>query len=108
MASSKKSVKKPILLGILALCVVAFIVIPKPQHLVYKRAKVVSEGLYWDGFGKSGVLLDANASFVRYDTDTDHLHICYNTGGDKDVCQQYTVIENKGLFSAVIYLINNL
>lgn len=81
------------------------IVLPKPQLLRYEKANIVSEAVYWEGFGASGVLSDADASFVTLDSDTDHLHICYGTPSDIRNCQIYQVVENKGFISALVFLL---
>lgn len=90
-------------LAISFVAIFAFIATPKPQLLQYEKANIVSEAIYWEGFGNSGVLSDANASFVKLDTDTDHLHICYGTPSDISNCQIYKVVRNKGFFGALIF-----
>ena len=80
--------------------VVAIVVVPKPLLLKYKSANIVSETIYWDSFGSSGMLSDANADFVKYDRETQHLHICYGKNTQSN-CQDYQVIENKGMFAAL-------
>ena len=74
--------------------------IPKPELIKYESANMVSEGVYWDGLGSSGMLFDANASFVKIDKDTNHLHICYGAKETSN-CQQYRIIENQGLAGAI-------
>ena len=83
------------------IAMLVFIAIPKPQLLQYENANIVSEAIYWDGFGSSGILSDANASFVKLDTDTNHLHICYGTPSNISNCQIYNVIHNKGFVGAL-------
>ena len=90
-------------LTIAVLAIVVFIATPKPQLLQYENANLVSEAIYWDGFGHSGILSDANASFVKFDTDTNHLHICYGTPSHLSNCQIYNVIRNKGFVGALYF-----
>lgn len=99
--------KKIIRLG-LVVAVVALVAVftPKPQLLKYGSANIVSEAIYWDSFGASGVLSDANADFVKYDRETQHLHICYGKNTQAN-CQDYQVIENKGMLAAFWHWLNN-
>lgn len=77
---------------------------PKPQLIKYKSANIVSEAVYWQGFGRSGSLSDANASFVLMDEETNHLHVCYGIESDRSNCQEYVVLENKGFTGAIGWL----
>lgn len=88
---------------IASIAVATFIATPKPQLLQYEKANIVSEAVYWEGFGSSGTLSDANASFVKLDKDTEHLHICYGTPSDISNCQIYKVVRNKGFVAALIH-----
>ena len=90
-------------LAITGVTVAVFIATPKPQLLQNEKANIVSEAVYWEGFGTSGTLSDANASFVKLDKDTDHLHICYGTPSDISNCQIYKVVRNKGFVAALFH-----
>ena len=81
-----------------------FTLVPMPQLVTYERSNVVSKGVYWRGLGESGMLLDANASFVKIDPDTQYLHVCYEFENG-DSCQQYRVIETQGLVAVIRHLL---
>ncbi|MCY7297037.1 hypothetical protein [Alteromonas sp. a30] len=90
----------------LAIVILAIVlVVPMPQLLKYKSANIVSEAIYWDTFGQSGILSDAQADFVKYDRDTQHLHICYGKK-EQTNCQDYRVIENKGVIAALFHWVS--
>lgn len=98
--------KRLISLGLVALgVIIGLVIFPKPQLLKYESASIVSEAVYWDSFGSSGVLSDANADFVKYDRETQHLHICYGKS-EQSNCQDYQVVENKGMFAALWHWID--
>ena len=86
-----------------------FTIIPKPELIQYKSANIVSEAVYWDGFGESGSLSDAHASFVKLDYETNHLHICYSLENVQNKmqpsnCQEFVVIQNDGYIGAMLHL----
>lgn len=85
-----------------AILIAAFVLLPKPELLKYRSANIVSEAIYWDTFGPSGVLSDSHADFIKYDRDTQHLHICYGKRENSN-CQDYQVIENKGTMAALTH-----
>lgn len=85
--------------GVLAVVLVLFI--PKPELIKYQSANIISEGIYWKGLGSgSGMLFDANASFVKIDEQSNRLHICYGKNETSN-CQQYQIIENYGFAGAI-------
>ncbi|GAA0353114.1 hypothetical protein GCM10009092_16820 [Bowmanella denitrificans] len=86
------------------LLLLAATLIPMPQLITYERANIVSKSIYWQGFGESGQLLDANASFVKIDKDTNNLHVCHRFERG-DTCQQYRVIETQGLTAVIRHLL---
>ncbi len=88
-----------------SILLLGFVLVPKPQLIKYKSASIISEAIYWDGFGSSGMLSDANASFVKLDNQTSHLHICYGLGEEKSNCQEYKVLENRGFSGAIGHLL---
>lgn len=96
--------KKLLILLPLVTLLVAWIIIPMPQLITYERAQVVSKGVYWRGFGESGQLMDARASYVKIDESTNHLHICYQFE-NVDSCQQYQILKSQGLFAVISYLL---
>lgn len=71
------------------------LIFPKPQQITYRYGNLITESTYWNGLGGSGVLFDAQAEFVKLDTATDNLHVCYSLK-DEGSCITYRVIENKG------------
>lgn len=89
------------LIAVGSILLLGFISVPKPQLIKYKSASIVSEAIYWDGFGASGMLSDADASFIKLDKETSHLHICYGLGEEKSNCQEYKVLENRGFSGAI-------
>lgn len=98
--------RKYVLIGIGVVLSIAFMVIPKPELIRYKSANIVSEAIYWDGLGRSGTLSDADASFIKLDYETNHLHICYGLDENEyeinpSSCQEYNVIENRGFSGAI-------
>lgn len=80
---------------------------PKPELIHYKSANLVSEAIYWDGFGQSGMLSDAKAAYIKLDYQTNHLHICHDTDSDtgRRYCQEFVVIKNEGLAGAIAHLL---
>lgn len=96
---------KKALVALILICIVGvWVFIPFPRLITYERSNVVSTGVYWRGFGESGQLLDAQASYVKIDDDTDHLHVCYKFE-NLDSCQQYQILQSKGLLSVVMHLL---
>ena len=81
--------------------------IPKPELIQYKSANLVSEAIYWDGFGQSGMLSDARAPYIKLDYQTNHLYICHETNSETErrFCQEFVVIKNDGLAGAIAHLL---
>ncbi|MDF2178235.1 hypothetical protein P2G88_08215 [Aliiglaciecola sp. CAU 1673] len=75
-----------------------------PQLITYERANVVSKSVYWRGFGESGMLLDADASFVKIDPATQYLHVCHQFE-DVGSCQQYRILHSEGPLAVVRHLL---
>ncbi|GAB3034449.1 hypothetical protein [Bowmanella dokdonensis] len=91
-------------IGLILFLLVFLMLVPTPKLITYERSNVVSKGVYWRGFGESGMLLDANASFVKIDPSTQYLHVCYEFEKG-DSCQQYRVIETQGLLAVIRHLL---
>ncbi|WP_141096243.1 hypothetical protein [Lacimicrobium sp. SS2-24] len=85
------------------LLLVAIVFIPMPELVTYERANIVSKGVYWQGLGDSGKLLDAKASFVKIDNDTGYLFVCHDMPS-ANTCQQYRIIERQGPIAALSHL----
>lgn len=102
--------RKYIVMGIGGLLGLVLLLVPKPELIRYKSANIVSEAVYWDGLGRSGMLSDAHANFVKLDYETNHLHICYgieneNPDLNSSSCQVYKVIENRGFSGAIAHFL---
>ncbi|WP_199609408.1 hypothetical protein [Flocculibacter collagenilyticus] len=104
--AEKKAKAAKIKFSLLALLVVIYIIIPKPQVLVYEKLNMVSESIYWPGFTKEqAIMLDTNQQVI-IDEQLNIIYFCYR-GENKQNCQKYTLIERKGMFAAAKLYFSN-
>ncbi|GGD66494.1 hypothetical protein [Lacimicrobium alkaliphilum] len=100
----KSPIIKVLLLLFLMMLLAGVVFVPMPELVTYERANVISKGVYWRGFGESGQLLDARASFVKVDEDTGYLFVCHDMPS-VNACQQYRIIERQGPIAALSHIL---
>jgi hypothetical protein len=97
----KSGIVKKLMNTILGLIVLAAIIAPKPQLLIYKKLNLVASSIYIPGFfGSPGRLLDSPQAVI-IDKPMAVVYLCFGQIADKTQCNNYQFIEQKGMFSAL-------
>lgn len=75
---------------------------PKPSLITYEKAGIQSRSVYWQGFKEYGKLSDSKANYVKRDSDSPYLHVCYEPD-DSSSCQRFTIIKEEGLVAVILH-----
>jgi hypothetical protein len=100
-AKKKGGIVKTLMNIIFGLIILAVIIVPKPQLLIYKKLNLVASSIYIPGFfGGPGRLLDSPQA-VLIDEAMGVVYLCFGQIDDKTQCNNFQFIEQKGMFSAL-------
>lgn len=105
---SKPSKFKLYFFGII---IIALIIVPKPQVLVYKKLGLTASSIYIPGwFGTPGKLLDSTQKVIL-EKQLGLVYLCFgeiNPGKQlKEQCNRYQFVEQRGIFSAFFHYREN-
>mgnify|MGYP004701307373 CR=1 FL=1 len=91
-------------LGILLLCFIALIFIPKPELLRYQKLNTVATSIYWPGlYGVGEGLWDSELA-VYIDRPRQELHLCFQHEQNEQ-CARYTILEQGGMGAVLMHLL---
>ncbi len=87
---------------ILIVGLIALILVPKPELIVYRKMNIQAQSIYWPGFmGQDAKLLDSELS-VTIDEARQEMTLCFENNNN---CQKYHIEKQEGLVGVVKYLL---
>lgn len=107
-AKKGRGILKKITQLFFAVLLVAAIIVPKPQLIVYKKLNLVSRSIYLPGwFGAPGKFLDSSQRVI-INKPLNLIYLCFSIKQPKEQCNRYLFIEQKGMVPALNYYLDTM
>lgn len=89
----------------LFMLLLAILLIPKPELIVYQQQNIQAKSLYWPGIFGLGAGLSDSQMLVFLDDERREMRLCY-AGAQAVQCSKYQIIHRGGLLDVGRYLLD--
>lgn len=103
--ASSPGAKHRILSWSLAVLLLALLLTPKPELIVYQQLNIQAKSVYWPGFFGMGAGLTDSQMLVFFDNERREMRLCY-AGEPAVQCSKYQIIYRGGLLDVGRYLLD--